>query len=1450
MPHKMGDTMPFVDLNRCFVPIGKDQEPMLDAGIWGRRFAGWLDWPQLLENRRVVLLAEALSGKTEEFRNQQSKLSSEGKPAFFIRIEELADQGFEAALEPSSANAFEEWRNGSADAFFFLDSVDEARLNRKSFETALKRFARDLERAVERARVFISCRVTDWKGREDRGLVEQILPSFDLPQESSASDDPLLDPIFNKEEKATSQREKQERKPNELLVVQIVPMSKDQCRSLVETLGVSDPDAFMQGIVKSGLDAFTERPGDIIDLADYWKSYGRLGSHSEMVEHGINRKLDELDAYRSDNNLLTPAKAREGAERIAAALTLGKSFTLRAPGHDPDPSLASGALEPSLILNDWSDAAQTALLRRGIFAPSTYGRIRFHHRTTQEYLTAQWLDGLLRSNCPRDEIWDLIFSERYGVETVVPSLRPAAAWLSQRYPELRDEIIRREPLILIRHGDPASLPLDAKKRVLLSYAEKHARAEISDDGLDNRALWLFTEQGLAGTIRECWMANQRTDFRMDMLRMIRERGIANCLDIARDVASDTSFDDYHRIVALQAMAECNDAENLRIKALELIANRAVTSAYLASNFASALFPQYLTVEELFAVIADHQQPAAKTVDGFEYTIDDLYKACPDGESRKTFISSLAELCLSPPFSQEWQRVSARYVDLAKRLGPIAKAEVKALGGHGAPIHVVRLLMAAERAERNHSSDEGPTIFELVRANTDLNRALFWADVGEQRQHGRSRNENPIRFWQVFIHGETFWHIGQPDLSWLMDDLIHRPREEDKRIALSAIVSVLLQEKRLDVELPSLHELVSGNATLLADLSEYTAPRPVDERLEEHEAERRARQRERDRQQEEHKAGWVRFGQYLREHLNQLRDPEGLSSWRTGAFRLWHLSEWLGHRMGRLDENSYRQWRLLEEGFGRDVAEAYRDGMKVLWRVMKPERPKHRAGGPTTTKYTTILAFQAVAIEAAEDPDWTSKLTEAEAKLAAQHGCMSEQGFPEWIDGLIAAYPQAVLPIVKKAVEREWSSPGPGRADFLLHYGRSDTVIQPALQNILFDIVSHAEPSDLYKLDRGLQLISRLRIGPERRKLLARTARRRLTHHERRGKPERAMRYLALLLVIDPENAVSDLGGWLYRPKRKDRRARAEQTFAFLFDRHDPVLPGLLSGLRIIDLEQLLRLAYTYVRPQDDAVHPGRYKPELRDHAENARNTVLAAILDRSGEEAYRALRHLAASPLLKIRRERFEELARGMAERDSEIPEWKPAEVVALEQQHRAPVKTGSDLLRVVVSVLRDIQFQMDKGDVTSRPLIQRAQDEDEARNWLVEQMNARARGRFLAYREAQVANKDRPDIIIASNAAHCEVGMEVKHGGKKWTMRQLERALRVQLATDYLQPPTRRHGVFLITNHGPRRWRDSETRKFLTFDKLTAWLVKVADSVRQNDSGPVRIVAFGLDVTGPTKSI
>ena len=210
------------------------------------------------------------------------------------------------------------------------------------------------------------------------------------------------------------------------------------------------------------------------------------------------------------------------------------------------------------------------------------------------------------------------------------------------------------------------------------------------------------------------------------------------------------------------------------------------------------------------------------------------------------------------------------------------------------------------------------------------------------------------------------------------------------------------------------------------------------------------------------------------------------------------------------------------------------------------------------------------------------------------------------------------------------------------------------------------------------------------------------------------------------------------------------------------------------------------------------------------------------------------------------ELARGKAERDTEPPAWNEVEVVSFEQRHTAPAKTGLDLFRIVMSVLNDIQFQLTNGDVSSRPLLERAKDEDEVQKWIVEQMNYRSRDRFAAYREAEVAGGDKPDVIVSSISARCEVGIEVKHGGKGWSPRQLEKALCSQLAQDYLKPSTRRHGVLVVTHHGQRRWRVPDSNEPMTFEDLIKWLQLKAETLIENDSGPIEVKCIGIDASPP----
>ncbi len=933
----------------------------------------------------------------------------------------------------------------------------------------------------------------------------------------------LLGPIFanqNEARNAVAAKEP-EHKPEDLLVVQLVPLTTEQRQALAAAAGVERTDAFVEGIERHGLDALAERPGDLLDLAEYWKNQHRFGSLVEMTEQGVTRKLTERDKFRPDNRDLSLERARQGGERLAAALTLAKSFTLRAPGHDPDPTLAAGALDPVSVLDDWADAERNALIRRGVFAPSTYGRVRFHHRATQEYLTAKWLNRLLQPGSPRDArdaVWELIFADRYGIETLVPSLHGTAAWLALDHRDIRDEMIRREPLVLLRYGDSRSLPLEAKERLLFTYAERHRAGEIANDSLDRRALWMFATPDLAGAIRRSWTINDRRDFRIDLLRVVREGAIRACVDLARGTLVDEAGDDYLRMVALEAVDVCGDVEGLAAAARWLVAASAPATARLAPHFAKVLFPHYLSVDELLDLIERFPSPNERSHEGFGDVTRALWEACPDAAARERFIAGVADLCLAPPFAAHHLRISAHHYGFAANITALGRDAVLALGGAEPCDGLVRLLMVIERAEPRAAADqEGPPLSTLVSANQRLQRRLFWADVDETRRNANLGEEHPTRVWQVHVHGGRLWRLGPEDLSWLYEDLAARPFEPDRRVALSALVAVLTNAGTFGAEAPRLRRRVAGWGELERDLNAYLAP-PV----ESEEALRLRRrqstiQRQWEEKERKDRASWVEFRDEIRADPSVLCDPVLLANWAKGASRLHYLTNWLRHRTKDGEAEAVLQWRLLEEAFGRAVAEAYRDGMKALWRVTAPERPKHTKDNRVTVKYATILSVAGLGVEAAEHPDWASRLVPAEAERAALHGCLSEQGYPYWIEALIDRQPGVTLPIVRRTLQQEWSGRYGSRTDLLSHYGWSDRPVSPSVQQLLFEAVTGKTPKNREMLDCALRILRYLDLNDAQRRRTATLALRRLRAAKVANEDGGVRRYLAMLFLVDAES---------------------------------------------------------------------------------------------------------------------------------------------------------------------------------------------------------------------------------------------------------------------------------------------------------------------------------------------
>src|SRR5262245_8533573 len=135
---KNSDLPLFIELDRRFEKLEREEQSEASAlrsytsGPSARLFGieTGLGWPELLENRLVAVLGEPGSGKTWEFRERVRLLKEDGKFAFFIQLDQLVSGSLPQIFEPQKAQLFSRWRRSAEEAFFFLDSVDEAKFHK------------------------------------------------------------------------------------------------------------------------------------------------------------------------------------------------------------------------------------------------------------------------------------------------------------------------------------------------------------------------------------------------------------------------------------------------------------------------------------------------------------------------------------------------------------------------------------------------------------------------------------------------------------------------------------------------------------------------------------------------------------------------------------------------------------------------------------------------------------------------------------------------------------------------------------------------------------------------------------------------------------------------------------------------------------------------------------------------------------------------------------------------------------------------------------------------------------------------------------------------------------------------------------------------------------------------------------------------------------------------
>jgi hypothetical protein len=121
--------MSFIDLDRQFSRWREDQPPTGEAALFEHYFTGEDGWAKLLQRQRVVILAEAGSGKSVELAEQAKRLRRDAKYAFHATVQNVAKEGLTGALGRLDAAKLDEWRKSDQLGWFLIDSVDEAKLD-------------------------------------------------------------------------------------------------------------------------------------------------------------------------------------------------------------------------------------------------------------------------------------------------------------------------------------------------------------------------------------------------------------------------------------------------------------------------------------------------------------------------------------------------------------------------------------------------------------------------------------------------------------------------------------------------------------------------------------------------------------------------------------------------------------------------------------------------------------------------------------------------------------------------------------------------------------------------------------------------------------------------------------------------------------------------------------------------------------------------------------------------------------------------------------------------------------------------------------------------------------------------------------------------------------------------------------------------------------------------
>lgn len=1399
----------YCDLDRQFVDLAtaNNIEEAAARSYLARMSGAGGGWGWLLGDRRIiVVLGEAGSGKTRELRERVKLLRSQGATAFFVPVERLADRSLLDAIDSRDRELFSAWiEGGSTDGYLCLDSVDEARLvTRAAFSNALHNLTEGLNAQVyRRIRLVISCRVSEWRGQADVAEVVERLE----PGESSSAAEPLL------------------------RVVELMPLDWSRITRLAQHLSATQSAAFLQAVQSASAEDFARRPKDVIDLFNHWAGKGRLGKLRELVEYDVTSKLSESEERKSTDDMALE-RLLSGAKQLAAGVVLCRRGSFALPDATFDPISAPNTLGAQATLGDgWAPAEVSKLFNRPMFDEACYGRVRFHHRTTVEFLCAQWLQDRKRAGCSAKTLRDLLFTNAHGHQVLRKGVAPAAAWLvldgAPWSVRIRREIIRVAPQELLRHGDPASLPIEDRRTALAEIVKRSKGKRRLWLSIDAQQLKRVADPGLDADIAR-WIgdASNATELRALLLDTARLGQLTGCATAALAIAKDASSDTFLRADAIEAVAELGSAAALKDLCAVLLADQAL-SLRLIGIAVRTLYPRALSTSDLVRLAAKAPPIGRYSSDQLPHLLKRVAKDQVPQSDVLPFLQKMLELIETPlETSSSVNDQQGRFLWLRPAITALAKRLLDARSITESELHVLSRVMLRLRAMRKidpTNNDAKKSLHTSTLKHPAVRRFYAW-----RRYDAVGRPPNVP--W-LFDHYDVIDYVAD-DLRWLLEDT-KALEEPQARIALKWACDVYMRAKPGSRHLRDIHAAARRSPNLAALVRQHTAT-PFQIRW------YRLKASLREYMDFGWRAHWEKSCTIYYRLYNKVYFHRKIRALAAGDFSLvqFLVSE------ARIDDDHYAQEAdsaRIRAKYGRRIEGAMREGTKLAWRRYEPPLPTHNA--PIQNGLTVGFSGIRFSLE----DGWSFADANAdEARLAARYAFRELNRFPPWIEDLFKNHPAALLEIATQCLDYDWSvDDGVAYHSSAIHKaGQASSAIADAIALEVLRKLETGDPKNVSVLEAALDIIIE-RLPAQVETLCATRATSPL------GAQERQVLWLRARTRVNPEAGIIALEmalAGLSADAAEDLAVRFAGAYSGWRENH----PGKPAGTWSATALSRCYLLLTKYLTKKNELHrfgngeSGVYSPTSRDGAQRFRDLLPELIVASGDSNAYTVLKELIGVPAVTDQSEYLEHALETRLQLEAEVAAWSESSVARFAVEHESDPITSSELFAITCSRLEDLKSEVETDDYSRRNELPPKPNEFDLQIWVARYLRDNARARYSEVREAEVDNEKEPDIRVLRPGLGAST-IEVKWADS-WSYKQLANALSMQLVGQYLKAHSSRHGILLVGYRGEKgAWEGPAGN--LTFKELIAQLEADSKMIVQDrpELDALRVVT--VDFSPPTKS-